>query len=203
MSTKQSAPSGGILEKYDRRRYRRHVLSLGGRYMLESRREFACRTIDASADGMALAAPVGGRPGEQVIAYIDHLGRIEGHVLNRTELGFTMQIDASLKKRDRLAATLDWLSDRDGAQRDENRRHGRVIPKNPFAFLTMPDGAEIRCRILDLSMSGAALAVDAEPPVGAPVRLREINGRVTRHFAGGLAIEFTVPQSESTLEERF
>jgi c-di-GMP-binding flagellar brake protein YcgR len=192
-----------LLENYDRRRYRRYPLSLAGRYMLEDRREYVCRTIDVSADGAALAAPIHGHVGERVIAYIDNLGRLEGAIVRVTDIGFTMTIAATLRKRDKLAASLAWLADRDGTGRDDARQHGRIAPRNPFSTLTLPDGTAFRCRILDLSLSGAAIAVDAEPPVGAPVRLGTLPARIGRHFAGGLAVEFKRPQTEAGLEALF
>jgi hypothetical protein len=33
-----------------------------------------------SPGGMALIAPVSGQPGERVIAYVDHVGRLEGKI---------------------------------------------------------------------------------------------------------------------------
>ena len=47
--------------------------------MLADRREFPCQVVNMSPGGMALIAPVAGQPGERVIAYVDHLGRLEGH----------------------------------------------------------------------------------------------------------------------------
>ena len=53
-------------------------VNLLGRYMLADRREFPCQVVNMSPGGMALIAPVAGAPGERVIAYVDHLGRLEG-----------------------------------------------------------------------------------------------------------------------------
>lgn len=196
-------PKSPLFERQDRRRYPRHALSLGGRYLLESHREFACRTIEVSADAISFAAPVIGQAGERVIAYIDELGRLEGDLIAPTERGFAMQIEATAKGRERLAVTLAWLRDRDAALRDERRRGGRIVPRNPFSLLALPDGSQRRCRILDLSATGAALAVDAPVPPGTPVRLRTTEAQVIRRFAGGLALEFLTPQAETDLEERF
>ena len=41
---------------------------------------FPCQVMDMSPGGMALIAPIAGQPGERVIAYVDHLGRLEGKV---------------------------------------------------------------------------------------------------------------------------
>jgi hypothetical protein len=62
----------------ERRRFQRVKVNLLGRYMLADRREFPCQVVNMSPGGMALMAPVVGQPGERVIAYVDHLGRLEG-----------------------------------------------------------------------------------------------------------------------------
>ena len=62
------------------RRFQRVRVDLLGRYMLPDRRDFPCQVVNMSPGGMALIAPVSGQPGERVIAYVDHLSRLEGHV---------------------------------------------------------------------------------------------------------------------------
>src|SRR5438046_6495453 len=92
----------------ERRRFQRVSVSLLGRYMLADRREFPCQVIDMSPGGIALMAPVLGAAGERVIAYVDHLGRLEGQIARQFTNGFAMSISASLRKRDKLAAQLTW-----------------------------------------------------------------------------------------------
>jgi hypothetical protein len=48
--------------------------------MPENRLEFPCQTRDISPRGVALTTPVLGRVGEGVVAYLDHLGRVEGQI---------------------------------------------------------------------------------------------------------------------------
>jgi hypothetical protein len=67
--------------------------------------------------------------------------------------------------------------------------------------MVLPDGRDYACRILDLSLSGAALAVEFMPPVGSPVRLGSIRSSVVRHSDEGIAIEFAVLQTPESLEE--
>src|SRR5439155_19431296 len=62
----------------ERRRFQRVRVNLLGRYMLLDRREYPCQVSNMSPGGMALIAPVAGNPGERVIAYVDHVGRLEG-----------------------------------------------------------------------------------------------------------------------------
>src|SRR5258705_6095814 len=84
----------------ERRRHQRVRVNLLGRYMLADRREFPCQVINMSPGGIALIAPVSGQPGERVIAYIDHLGRLEGIVARQFLNGFAMTISATPRKRD-------------------------------------------------------------------------------------------------------
>ena len=71
----------------ERRRHQRVKVNLLGRYMLADRREFPCQVIDMSPGGMALIAPIAGQPGERVIAYVDHLGRIIEEALDPEQRG--------------------------------------------------------------------------------------------------------------------
>ena len=185
----------------DRRRFQRVKVNLLGRYMLTDRREFPCQVINMSPGGMALIAPVGGQPGERVIAYIDHLGRLEGHVARPFQNGFAMTIAATARKRDKLAAQLTWLANRHILDSPEDRRHGRMAPRNPIGRLIMPNGVNVACRIIDVSQSGAGVATEQRPPIGAVVTLGKVQGRVVRHLENGFAIEFTRLQHPDFLED--
>lgn len=185
----------------ERRRFQRVRVNLLGRYMLADRREFPCQVVNMSPGGMALIAPVTGAPGERVIAYVDHLGRLEGHIARAFQNGFAMTIGASARKRDKLAAQLTWLANRHILGLPEDRRHGRIVPRNPLGRLIMPNGVNIGCRIIDVSESGAAVATDQRPAIGALVTLGKVQGRVVRHLEDGFAIEFTRLQHPDFIEE--
>src|SRR6476659_8763878 len=88
----------------ERRRFQRVRVNLLGRYMLADRREFPCQVTDMSPGGMALIAPVRGEVSERVIAYVDHVGRLEGIVARHFQNGFAMTVAATARKRDKLAA---------------------------------------------------------------------------------------------------
>src|SRR5579871_6286126 len=185
----------------ERRRHQRVKVNLLGRYMLADRREFPCQVINMSPGGMALIAPVAGAAGERVIAYVDHLGRLEGVIARTFENGFAMTISATLRKRDKLAAQLTWLANRHILNLPEDRRHGRIIPRRPVTHLAMPNGVHLTCRIIDLSLSGAAIATDQRPAIGMLVNLGTVQGRVVRHLEEGFAVEFTRLQHPDFLEE--
>jgi hypothetical protein len=154
-----------------------------------------------SPGGMAVIAPIGGQPGERVIAYVDHLGRLEGHVARILPNGFAMTISATPRKRDKLAAQLTWLANRHILGLPEDRRHGRVVPRNPIGRLILPNGINVSCRIIDVSESGAGVGTDQRPPIGSLVTLGKVQGRVVRHLEDGFAIEFTRLQHRDFLDD--
>jgi hypothetical protein len=186
--------------KIDRRRHQRVSVNLLGRFMLENKREYPCQVIDMSPGGAAIIAPTQGRIGERVVAYVDHIGRVEGRVVRALDGGFAMTIDATLRKRDKLAAQLTWLANRHVLNLPEDRRHERFPPKNPFSTVVMPDGRELRCRIIDVSLSGAGIAISEKAPVGSSVTVGRMRARVVRHFDDGIAVEFANLQTPETLE---
>jgi hypothetical protein len=187
----------------ERRRHQRVKVNLLGRYMLADRREFPCQVIDMSPGGMAVIAPVSGNQGERVIAYVDHLGRLEGKIARVFANGFAMSISATSRKRDKLAAQLTWLANRQILNLPEDRRHGRFTPRNPLARLILPNGNNVGCRVIDLSQSGAAIAIapDLRPAIGAMVTVGKSQGRVVRHIDDGFAIEFTRLQHSDFVED--
>src|SRR6201995_3624919 len=184
----------------ERRRFQRVRVHLLGRYMLPDRREFPCQVINMSPGGLALLAPGIGAVGDRVIAYLDHIGRVEGKITRIIDNGFAMTIGATARKRDKLAAQLTWLANRDILNLPEDRRHDRIVPRNPIAVLTLEDGTKMTCRIIDMSLSGAAIAAETRPPARSTVMLGQVAARVVRYLEDGFALEFLHPQQAETLE---
>jgi hypothetical protein len=175
----------------ENRRYQRVKVDLLGRYMLEDRREFPCQVINMSPGGLALIAPACGRLGERVVAYVDHVGRLEGLIARIFPSGFSMTIAASQRKRDKLAAQLTWLANRHILDLPEDRRHQRTSDRDQMVTLVLEDGTREQCAIVDLSVSGVAVVSLHRPPMGSTVRVGKAPGRVVRHLDTGFAVEFT------------
>ncbi|PYE86330.1 PilZ domain-containing protein [Phyllobacterium leguminum] len=178
-------------------------VNLQGRYMLEDRSEYPCTIIEMSPGSALLCGEGAGRIGERIIAYVDHVGRIEGTVVKQAADGFFMSLTTSERKKDKLAAQLTWLANKHELDLPEDRRHERVAPRNPNNILSLSDGRQYRCRLIDLSLSGAAIEIDVRPALRTPVTLGTMRGTVVRHFEDGIAIEFAHVQQGSTLERMF
>ena len=190
-----------LVRQHDRRRYQRVNVNLLGRFMLEDRREYPCQTQNISPGSLALVTPVVGRVGERVVAYFDHIGRIEGQIVRVYSGGFAVAITATLRKKDKLAAKLTWLANRHELNLPEDRRHDRAPPKVTVTTIFLPDGREYRARVVDISFSGLAVNIEVKPPLGSPLMAGKIRARVVRHFEEGIAVEFATLQTTSSLEQ--
>jgi hypothetical protein len=162
--------------------------------MLADRREFPCQVLAMSPGDALVVAPVPGTIGERVIVYLDHLGRIEGSIMGIIEGGFEMEVSASPRKRDKMAAQLTWLANKDALNLPEDRRHERVVPDNRHSTVVLDDGRRYNCKIIDISLSGAAIELAVRPAMGTPVTLGRMRARVVRHFQDGVAVEFASAQ---------
>ncbi len=200
MALLQKSPAAASLGE-DRRRFQRVKVHLLGRYMLQDRREFPCQVINMSPGGLALLAQGIGAVGERVVAYLDHIGRVEGKITRIIDNGFAMTVSATPRKRDKLAAQLTWLANRKILNLPEDRRHDRIVPRNPIARLTLADGRVMNCRIIDLSLSGSAVSAEFKPEVGSQLMLGTVQGQVVRHLEEGFAIEVAHPQLPETVED--
>ena len=189
--------------KAERRNFQRVRVKIYGRFMLEDRTEHPCQVLDMSPGNVALRCEQVGQPGEKVIAYIDHIGRVEGVITRTLQDGFAMTVIASDRKKDKLAAQLTWLANKHELDLPEDRRHERVAPRNPLSTLQLADGRQYQCRIIDLSLSGAAVEIDVKPALGVQVVLGTMRGQVVRHFEEGVAIEFAVVQRPEMLDAEF
>lgn len=185
----------------DRRQYQRVKVMLHGRLMLSDRTEHRCQVVDMSPGSAFFATDATARAGERVIAYVDHIGRLEGTVARVRDDGFALELNTTPRKKAKLAAQLTWLANKHELDLPEDRRHERILPRNPSGILSLEDGRQYRCRIIDLSVSGAAVEINVRPALGTQVTLGNMRGEVVRHFEDGIAIEFAVIQRRETLKQ--
>jgi hypothetical protein len=189
---------------------RQHLidLRLGGRYSLASRfdtqgnrRQFACRTTRVSPYQMMIAVPVIGAVGERVVSYFGEFGKIDGWISGQLDGGFTLDLALARERREQIAGKISWLEKQ---QRDlvrDARAEERIVPENPHSTLIFADGSQVGCFVIDMSVSGAAVSADVQPPIGSPLAIGRSVGRVIRHFEEGFAVKFVKPVEREVLEK--
>lgn len=199
MDTTQIA-SSRVPMANDQRMFQRVSVGLHGRMLSATREEVDCMVIDMSPGDAQIEAEAHVNVGDRIIAYIDHIGRIEGEVLSLGAKGrFVISVNATERKREKLAAQLTWIANKHELGLPEDRRHERLAPRNNRSEIALDDGRAYPCRIIDLSLSGAAIEISVRPAIGTAVQLGNMRGRVVRHFQEGVAIEFSALQTRESL----
>lgn len=172
-----------------------------GRFMLPDMTEHACQISGLSLDGATFITTHVPSGGQQIVAYLDVLGRVEAISADAVPGGFRVLFPVAGPKRERLASRLTWLSDKAAASEAEQRRHTRHEPKDSSSHITLPDGRIYACEVIDISVSGAGVKVDVMPSLGTFVMLGKMRGRIVRYLDNGIAIEFVRPMERAQLTE--
>lgn len=195
----------GVLTRVlaDRRRHKRLVVALQGRFMREDKQEFACTLADISAGGAAVISEVCPREGERIVASFDEFGMLEGTVVRAIEKGFAFRIMATKYKREKLIAQLMWLANRQVLDAAEERRHERITPPNSLAAMQIGDEPQTTCRLIDISISGASVASQLRPVLGTELTLGRLRARVVRHHDQGFGVQFLDMQNAAALRRHF
>lgn len=174
------------------------TIAVDGNYTLHRRydpegrlRTLACRTTRVSPFRMIVEVPVVGRIGDRLTSYFGAFGEFEGSISDTMHGSFLLELEMTRAQRERLSDQLTWLEKKqsDPALLDE-RRDARSIPRTSHSTLTLADGSIHACFIIDMSVSGAAVSTELEPPIGTPLAVGACVGRVVRIFPGGFAIKF-------------
>lgn len=186
----------------ERRAQERVPVAIFGRCLLANQLEVPCQAMDISQNGLGVAASHSPVIGEPVIIYLDHVGRIEGTVVRIFDNGFALLINASPRKRQKLAAQIDTFKSDVECASTVGRRHERVQPNVANSEIRLVDGSVHSIQIVNISVSGAALKVDLKPAIGSQLKLAGMQGHVVRHLDWGFAMEFATSFSDQALSEQ-
>ncbi len=191
------------LKAGDLRKHRRLPLPLSGRFMRADRSEYTCRLRDISVGGAAIITPNAPEIGERVVVYLEHLGGLEGTVSRHTPDGFAFAFKVTEHKREKLAAQIMWLINRDDFPEETGRLHERVGTRGRRTTLRVEEGVIIDVELLDVSASGASIGTPARPPIGSLVIAGRTRAIVRRHHGHGIGLQFLSLLSPEALRERF
>ena len=157
-----------------------------GRFMLPDMSEYPCQVASIDADGVKLLSDHTVEPGTPVIAYLDDIGRVDGTMDKVIEDGFFVAFNLTGRRRERMERRLEWFETSD----PDERRDDRFVPKDAASQITLNDGREYPCEVIDISVSGASIKTSVLPSIGTYLSLGRMRGRVVRFTSDGIAIEF-------------
>lgn len=189
-------------QQSDERRHRRVVISLPVRFMAGDGTEHRGLLFDMSPGGLSVTADHQPPIGSQTIVYIDDIGRVEGQVARHHSYGFAIRLASTQHRRDKIAERLTFHANRHRLRDEDLRGHERS-ELNQSVRCIMPDGQEVPCRVIDLSLTGAAIAMTHPLPLGSELMIGRMQGRVVRKLPDGVAVRFlTVMNSAATIRDR-
>jgi hypothetical protein len=184
---KNTSPSSPSVEEIPP--FYRVPVNLSGRFLLSSEYEFPCSASEASPGDIVIQAAAPAKLGDKIIAYLDTLGRIVGNVMKVYDSGFVMSIDASIPKRNRIAAQLMFIMNKN-LYHLEQRENIRITLVDKHITLYIPDMPAKVVPIIDISPTGIALISDIMPPINSEIMIGKTHARVVRHLNNGFAASF-------------
>ena len=176
----------------ERRRFRRVQVSVTGRlYIPATQEEAICTVEDISPGDASLLCELRQEPKGRAVIYLDTLGRFEGPIVRAKHGSFVMTFTCSVQKREKLADQLMIEMNRQLLDDADLRRYDRVeATSGSLTHFTRSTGEQIRCEVIDLSLSGVSLRTDLKAPIGEHILIGHRAGRVARHHEDGIGIEF-------------
>ena len=186
----------------DARRHRRIFLSLPVRFMLAEGTEHRGLLYDMSPGGVSITSDVIPPMDSRTVLYIDDIGRVEGTVSRQHPHGFAVSLTTTQSRRDKIAERLTFHANRHRLRQEDLRAHERT-ETNYSTQCTLPDGRALTCRVVDLSLTGAAIEMTPAPAIGTEIVIGRMRGRVVRLIKDGFAIRFLeTGSSHASLQTR-
>jgi PilZ domain len=176
----------------ERRRFRRSPIPISGRLYIPATQEEAPCTIENISPGdAAVVCELKHEPQGTIVVYLDGIGRIEGTIARRTETGFAMNFVCSQQKRERLTDQLMLALNRNVVDEKHLRHYDRApAASGSHTVFTRASGEQVRCEVLDFSLTGISIKTEQRPPIGEHILIGHRAGRVARHHSDGVGIEF-------------
>lgn len=173
-----------------------------GRCMLQGGDEYPCEARGLTLERAMLATRAPAEAGETVVCYLDNVGLVRGTVAACKPGGFLLALDVSDARRARIVARIDWHAAR-AREAVEQRTAPRIVPVHRAVEVRLGEDLAVSGTVRDLSLSGAAIALDgrARPFVGSIVRVGKRYATVVRLIEDGIAVQFKLPFIRETFNE--
>ncbi len=181
---------------------------LPGRYSLEraartdgSPRVFSCRTQRISANELVVEAPVCGRIGERVKAWIEYFELVAGTVCSTGDRSFGIKLLLPSKTRKTFVSRICWVRDHVEEKVPDLRSGKRMPMPNLKPVVILGSGHIEDCFIIDASVTGAAISADLKLRIGTRLAVGSIVGTVIRELETGFAMQYDKEQDPGQLRE--
>ena len=190
--------------KKDQRRYRRISLNLPARLIVNAVDEHEGRLVNISPGDMALITDAKAVIGDAVVIHIKGLDTIEGTVARAFPDGIAISFLLSKSRKAVLTERLMLLANpgfSDGLS--DQRAEPRHSAASARTVCRLEDGSALFVKVVNKSVSGAAVDAPRRPPIGSPIVMGRRRGVIVRHTPRGFVIVYEdASEAEARNDER-
>jgi c-di-GMP-binding flagellar brake protein YcgR len=184
-------------EQENRRKHDRSAVSLDGQLFLPAEEsEQPCQIVDLSAGGARVVCEDVPPTATYVILYVNGFGRFPAVTTRYHDGAIGLRFDMTENKRARLSVQIVAFL-KAGIVGVTNLRRYKRVPVPAEGTFLCANGQEIHCSIRDFSLQGVFLETVSRPPLGEMISIGHHRGRVVRHEAKGIAIQFDTARGHS------
>lgn len=177
--------------KKDQRRYRRISLNLPARLVVNAVDEHEGRLVNISPGDMALITDARAVVGDAVVIHIKGLDIIEGTVAREFPDGIAISFLLSKSRKAVLTEKLMLLANPNFAEGlSDQRAEPRHSAASARTVCRLADGSALFVKVVNMSVSGAAVDAPRRPPIGSPILMGRRRGVIVRHTPRGFVVVY-------------
>ena len=159
----------------------------------QGRSDFYAVTEDVSTDGIRFKCATVPSVGENLTCSIRHTGSLETQVVRVGKQRFAVRVLRAEYPIRLVAQNLLSLAEEQNALPISQRVHARIVPDAADVVVTTPYGSTIAGRVINVSVSGAAVSVDEPIAIGTLIMIGSTPAKVARRFENGIGASFLSP----------
>ena len=148
--------------------------------------------FDLSAGGVGVLTDLKANVGDHLVIHLEGGARLEGTVMRLLADGFGVQLVMSDAKRSRLIDALAPMSEGEEeiVELPLNRRIAERVAGLRMKTECSTEKGVLDCRIVDMSLTGAAIETDAKLSIGEAVTIGQTKGKVVRQYGKTFGVQF-------------
>ncbi|KQP61852.1 hypothetical protein ASG40_03805 [Methylobacterium sp. Leaf399] len=162
----------------------------------KARPDFYAVTDDVTGFGIRFKSATVPAVGERLTCSIRHAGSIETRVIRAEKHRFAVRVLRAEYPLRLVARNLVSLANEQNARPPAERAAPRIVPREQEVVVTTALGATIPGRVLNISVSGAAVSLDRPLAVGTLIMIGNTPAKVARAFDNGIGAAFLSPLAD-------
>lgn len=162
----------------------------------QSRPDFYAVTDDVARCGIRFKSAVVPAVGEFLTCSIRYAGSLESEVVRAGKHRFAVRVLRAEYPLKLFAQNLVDLAREQNARPLAERAAPRMVPRDQDVIVTTALGAILPGRLINISVSGAAVSLDEPLEIGTLVMIGSTPARVARTFDNGIGAAFLSPLSD-------